>query len=60
MTSLLDRRITQFENFDHFDPSLTQFIHSSVDVEYFPRGNDQYLTELVESLKKIIIKNVNN
>ena len=54
----LDKRIEFFKNFEVYDPELLKEIESSVDVDYFPRGNDVYLDEFVNIIKQYIKQKV--
>lgn len=50
-------RIGRFERFRYFEiynPELLKHIESQIDVDYFPRGNDPYLNEFVDSIKLYI------
>lgn len=50
-------RIDRFEIFRYFEiynPELLKHVESQIDVDYFPRGNEPYLNEFVDSIKLYI------
>lgn len=47
-------RFEIFRYFEIYNPELLKHIESQIDVDYFPRGNDPYLNEFVDSIKLYI------
>lgn len=47
-------KFERFRYFEIYNPELLKHIESQIDVDYFPRGNDPYLNEFVDSIKLYI------
>lgn len=52
--TLRNSRFEIFRYFEIYNPELLKHIESQIDVDYFPRGNDPYLNEFVDSIKLYI------
>lgn len=51
---ILEQRIQKYKYAELYDERLPQMINSQVEVNYFPNGNDDFLFELVETVKDYI------
>lgn len=47
-------RFEIFRYFEIYNPELLKHVESQIDVDYFPRGNEPYLNEFVDSIKLYI------
>lgn len=54
----VNERFEKFKFFEIYNPELFKHIESTIDVDYFPRGNDFYLDEFVNIIKMYIKQKV--
>lgn len=50
----MNSKFERFRYFEIYNPELLKHIESQIDVDYFPRGNDPFLNEFVDSIKLYI------